>query len=51
MGIPDRFIEHGDRSELLAALGLNTAGIVDECRKLCLPAAASGHREDKVAGR
>jgi 1-deoxy-D-xylulose-5-phosphate synthase len=28
LGIPDRFIEHGERAELLADLGLDTAGIV-----------------------
>ena len=28
LGIPDRFIEHGDRSELLADLGLDVAGLV-----------------------
>lgn len=28
MGIPDRFIEHGDRDELLVDLGLDEAGIV-----------------------
>ena len=26
LGVPDRFIEHGDRSELLAELGLDAAG-------------------------
>jgi 1-deoxy-D-xylulose-5-phosphate synthase len=34
LGIPDRFIEHGDRGELLADLGLDTAGIVAACRTL-----------------
>ncbi|MFN0197948.1 MAG: 1-deoxy-D-xylulose-5-phosphate synthase [Planctomycetaceae bacterium] len=28
LGIPDRFIEHGDRAELLADLKLNEAGII-----------------------
>ncbi|MDA0832912.1 MAG: 1-deoxy-D-xylulose-5-phosphate synthase [Planctomycetota bacterium] len=28
LGIPDRFIEHGDRNELLADLKLNEAGII-----------------------
>ncbi len=32
MGIPDQFIEHGDRAELLADLGLNAAGIARTCR-------------------
>jgi deoxyxylulose-5-phosphate synthase len=26
-GIPDRFIEHGERAELLADLGLHSAGL------------------------
>ena len=33
LGIPDRFIEHGTRSELLADLGLDAAGIVRSCRQ------------------
>jgi 1-deoxy-D-xylulose-5-phosphate synthase len=32
LGIPDRFIEHAERGELLADLGLNVAGIVRACR-------------------
>jgi 1-deoxy-D-xylulose-5-phosphate synthase len=34
LGIPDKFIEHGERGELLADLGLDTAGIVGACREL-----------------
>ena len=33
IGIPDRFIEHGDRAELLAELKLDVAGIADVCRQ------------------
>ena len=33
LGVPDRFIEHGSRSELLADLGLDAAGIVRACRQ------------------
>ena len=33
IGIPDRFIEHGDRAELLAELKLDIAGIADVCRQ------------------
>jgi 1-deoxy-D-xylulose-5-phosphate synthase len=33
LGIPDRFIEHGPRSDLLADLGLDAAGIVRSCRE------------------
>ena len=34
LGIPDRFIEHGERGELLADLGLDAAGIAETCRQL-----------------
>ena len=33
LGIPDRFIEHGDRAELLADLGLSADGIAQACRQ------------------
>lgn len=32
LGIPDRFIEHADRAELLADLGLDPTGIAATCR-------------------
>lgn len=38
LGIPDRYVEHGERGEVLAALGLDTAGIANACRE----AAAAG---------
>ena len=34
LGIPDRFIEHAERGELLADLGLDPAGIARACREL-----------------
>jgi 1-deoxy-D-xylulose-5-phosphate synthase len=34
LGIPDRFIEHGDRDELLADLGLDVDGLVAVARNL-----------------
>lgn len=34
LGIPDAFIEHGERAELLADLGLDSEGIVRLCRQL-----------------
>jgi 1-deoxy-D-xylulose-5-phosphate synthase len=34
LGIPDRFVEHGERSELLADLGLDAAGVAAACRTL-----------------
>lgn len=34
LGIPDAFVEHGERGELLADLGLDPAGIASTCRGL-----------------
>jgi 1-deoxy-D-xylulose-5-phosphate synthase len=34
MGIPDRFVEHGERGELLAELGLTAEGIAREAGRL-----------------
>lgn len=34
LGLPDRFIEHGERNDLLADLGLDAAGIAVACRAL-----------------
>ena len=34
LGVPDRFIEHSDRNDLLADLGLDPAGIAKTCRAL-----------------
>jgi 1-deoxy-D-xylulose-5-phosphate synthase len=36
LGIPDRFVEHGERSELLADLGLDYDGILKTCRELAV---------------
>ena len=33
LGIPDRYVEHGERSELLDDLGLTTKNLVKICRK------------------
>jgi 1-deoxy-D-xylulose-5-phosphate synthase len=38
LGIPDRFVEHGARDELLVELGLDSQGIAHACRQL-----AAGH--------
>jgi 1-deoxy-D-xylulose-5-phosphate synthase len=47
LGLPNRFIEHGERAELLADLGLDAAGIAATCRRLAgrqpHPAAAAVH--------
>jgi 1-deoxy-D-xylulose-5-phosphate synthase len=34
LGLPDRFVEHGERGELLTDLGLDAAGIATTCRRL-----------------
>ncbi len=34
LGLPDRFVEHGGREELLHDLGLDTEGIVTEARRI-----------------
>ncbi|MCA8986044.1 MAG: 1-deoxy-D-xylulose-5-phosphate synthase [Planctomycetaceae bacterium] len=34
LGIPDRFIEHGDRATLLAELGLNASGFIRVVREM-----------------
>ncbi|HEX4412877.1 MAG TPA: 1-deoxy-D-xylulose-5-phosphate synthase [Lacipirellulaceae bacterium] len=34
LGIPDKFIEHGERGELLADLGLDASGIAAACQNL-----------------
>ncbi len=34
LGIPDHYVEHGDRQELLSDLGLDEANLVAVCRKL-----------------
>jgi 1-deoxy-D-xylulose-5-phosphate synthase len=32
LGLPDRFIEHGDQAQMLAKLGLDVAGIIQQTR-------------------
>ena len=34
LGIPDRYVEHSERQEQLADLGLDVAGIAAACRRL-----------------
>ena len=34
LGIPDQFVEHGDRSELLEMLRLDAHGIAETCREM-----------------
>ena len=35
MGIPDNYIEHGSRQELLDQVGLNIKGVISSIRKIC----------------
>ncbi len=52
LGIPDRYIEHGPRNELLADLGLDTAGIVRACRQwLGRPEELAAVSLDRVAAK
>jgi 1-deoxy-D-xylulose-5-phosphate synthase len=32
LGLPDRFVDHGDQAQLLASVGLDKAGIVASIR-------------------
>ncbi len=34
LGMPDRFVEHGDRGELMRLLGLDAASIAETCRQM-----------------
>lgn len=34
LGVPDQYVEHGDRAELLRALGLDREGIAAACRQM-----------------
>jgi 1-deoxy-D-xylulose-5-phosphate synthase len=44
LGLPDRFVEHGERAELFADLGLDATGIAATCRRLAgRNAAAATH--------
>ena len=49
LGIPDRYIEHGARNELLADLGLDAAGIVRACRQWSRACAKSLPRRRSIA--
>jgi 1-deoxy-D-xylulose-5-phosphate synthase len=53
LGIPDKFIEHAERSELLADLGLDVTGIALACRELAInskPTALPSEDRRQVAG-
>jgi 1-deoxy-D-xylulose-5-phosphate synthase len=40
LGLPQRFLEHGEREVLLAAAGLDVAGVVRRVREALGPVAA-----------
>ena len=42
LGLPDRFIDHGDPAKLLAACGLDAAGIARSIRERFLASGAVG---------
>jgi 1-deoxy-D-xylulose-5-phosphate synthase len=44
LGIPDRFIEHGERDELLAEIGLDECGIYRACREMADRVKSAGAR-------
>lgn len=44
LGIPDQYVEHGDRGELLADLGIDAEGIAKACEEL------AGDRAANLAG-
>jgi 1-deoxy-D-xylulose-5-phosphate synthase len=50
LGIPDRFIEHGERAELLADLGLDAPGICQTLRATLGAAIHSGVASRSVSG-
>jgi len=47
MGIPDRFIEHGDRGGLLADIGLDARGIADHARAFAERLGVTGGRPER----
>ncbi|MEJ7594879.1 MAG: hypothetical protein WKF77_25415 [Planctomycetaceae bacterium] len=44
LAIPDEFVEHGDRDELLAELGLDADGLVRAARDFCQDPASTDFR-------
>jgi 1-deoxy-D-xylulose-5-phosphate synthase len=43
LGLPDSFVEHGERQEVLADLGLDTAGIARTCREMAERCSVAPH--------
>ncbi len=42
IGLPDRFVDHGEQGQLLASVGLDKAGIVERIRQAGIGIAAQG---------
>jgi 1-deoxy-D-xylulose-5-phosphate synthase len=42
LGVPDQFIEHGERDELLADLGMDIAGVVAMCQRMAAGVGSPG---------
>ncbi|HEY6565305.1 MAG TPA: 1-deoxy-D-xylulose-5-phosphate synthase, partial [Pirellulaceae bacterium] len=51
LGIPDQFIEHGERAELLADLGLDAPGIARACREVFHATRLTGGNSPRVASQ
>jgi 1-deoxy-D-xylulose-5-phosphate synthase len=50
VGLPDRFIEHGERHELLADLGMNDVGLAETARQMASrPSSPTGSESGPVA--
>ncbi|VVE53808.1 1-deoxy-D-xylulose-5-phosphate synthase [Pandoraea aquatica] len=50
LGLPDRFIDHGDPALLLSGVGLDAAGIAKSiCERFDLPSAEAAQTTDKTA--
>jgi 1-deoxy-D-xylulose-5-phosphate synthase len=49
LGLPQRFVPHGEREELLAAAGLDAAGVVRRVREALGPVAAGSAQEKRRA--
>ncbi len=48
LGIPDQFIEHGEREDLLAEMGLSASGLAELCANLAAQTSPAVTLDDKV---
>jgi deoxyxylulose-5-phosphate synthase len=44
LGIPDRYIDHAERSEQLAELGLDSVGIAETCGEMAAKSTKKARR-------